>query len=93
VVRVRKHADLIETGAYMHGWDLICGWGSRNRGAENSTAEGTLGTPFPTDFLIEFVQISGVHLIVAGGSGPLDPPASYAAGLRLHIAGLNEGPN
>jgi hypothetical protein len=35
-----------------------------------------LGTP--TNFLIEFVQISGVHLIVLGGSGPPDPPASYA---------------
>jgi hypothetical protein len=45
-------------------------------GAENSTAQGT-----PTNFLIESVQISGVHLIVAGGSGPLDPPASYAAGV------------
>jgi hypothetical protein len=51
-------------------------------GAENSTAEGTLGTS--TNFLIEFVQILGVHLIVAGGSGPLDPPASYAASPLLH---------
>jgi hypothetical protein len=33
---------------------------------------------YPTNFPIEFVQISGVHLIVPGGSGP---PASYAAGL------------
>jgi hypothetical protein len=52
--------------------------GPDNRGAvraENSTAEDTLGIP-PQIFLIEFVQISGVHLIVPGGSGP---PASYAA--------------
>jgi hypothetical protein len=49
-------------------------------GAENSTAKGSLGTP--TNFLIEFVQISGVHLIVSGGSDPQNPPVSYAADSR-----------
>jgi hypothetical protein len=57
--------------------------GPDNRGAagdENSRAEGTPRYP-TTNFLIEFVQISGVHLIVPGGSGPPDPPASYAPAL------------
>jgi hypothetical protein len=49
-------------------------------GAENSTAEGTLGTP--TYFLIELVQISGVHLIVPGGSGPPDPPGQLRRWLQ-----------
>jgi hypothetical protein len=48
-------------------------------GAEKSTAEGTLGTP--TNFLIEFVQISGVHLIVPGGSGPPRPATPLQASL------------
>jgi hypothetical protein len=55
-------------------WVFVAG-GPDNRGAVgavNSTAEGTLGTP--TNFLIEFLQISGIHLIVPGGGSA--PPAA-----------------
>jgi hypothetical protein len=60
----------------------FCGGGPDNRGAagaENSRAE--LGTP--TNFLIEFVQISGVQ------SGP---PASYAPVYMSHKLKLTDNP-
>jgi hypothetical protein len=57
-------------------------------GAEKSTAEGTLGTP--TNFLIEFVHISGVHLIVPGGSGPPDPrPATPLQASLMSLLNIN----
>jgi hypothetical protein len=56
--------------------------GPENRGAvgaENSTAEGTLGTPHKFSHRI-FANLRGTPDRPWGGSGPPDPPASYAAG-------------
>jgi hypothetical protein len=61
--------------------------GPDTRGAAGAGNSGAEGTPrYPTNFLIEFVQISGVHLIVPGG-GVRTPgqlrPCSFRAGFPM----------